>query len=279
MNKQYNLVIYHYGCIDGFCSAYIAHKILGDNCLYVPLSYYSKVPKYKNKNILVVDFSFDLKIVKRLMKDGNKIYFIDHHLTALEKLADLDDKFKLLDINHSAAYLVWKFFFPDKKVPKFVKYIQDYDLWKFKYEETKYLNLALDLIPKSFNRWKKLEDKEYLKNLINKGKIINIYQNNIVKIALHKFRIEEQEIDGENYKIAYVNTNICVNEIANEIVKTKECDFAVCYNYYDLKNITKFNLRSLDTKADVSEIAKKLGGGGHRNSSGLTRKGFHNTII
>ena len=123
MNKQYNLVIYHYGCIDGFCSAYIAHKVLGDNCLYVPLSYYSKVPKYKNKNILVVDFSFDLKIVKRLMKDGNKIYFIDHHLTALEKLADLDDKFKLLDINHSAAYLVWKFFFPDKKVPKFVKYI------------------------------------------------------------------------------------------------------------------------------------------------------------
>ena len=30
---------------------------------------------------------------------------------------------------------------------------------------------------------------------------------------------------------------------------------------------------------NVSKIAKSLGGGGHRNASGLSKKGYHNTII
>ncbi len=43
---------------------------------------------------------------------------------------------------------------------------------------------------------------------------------------------------------------------------------------YDLHhNQTNFSLRSLDDRADVSSIAKQLGGGGHRNASGVVLTG------
>ena len=51
MSKSHNLVIYHKSCSDGFASAYIANKYLGNNAEYVAMSYYDRVPYYK-KNIL-----------------------------------------------------------------------------------------------------------------------------------------------------------------------------------------------------------------------------------
>ena len=281
MNKEhkYNIVIYHKACNDGFASAYIAYKVLGNNAKYIPLSYYDKVPTFKNKNILVCDFSFDAKIAKKLIKKKNKIFFLDHHKTALEKLEDLPDKYKLLDMEHSGAYLTWKHFFPNKEIPLFVKLIQDYDLWQFKYKETKPFTLALDMLPYYFKRWKKLEDDSYVKNLIQKGKIIKLYQDDIVTRQTKSYRTCNHEIGNKKYKVIYRNSSSCVNEVANELVKNNNCDFAVTYHYDDARNMTRFNLRSIDSKADVSEVAKLLGGGGHRNASGLSKTGFHNTII
>ena len=43
--------------------------------------------------------------------------------------------------------------------------------------------------------------------------------------------------------------------------------FAACY--WDTPTGRVFSLRSTDDGLDVSEIAKKYGGGGHRNASGF----------
>jgi len=50
-------------------------------------------------------------------------------------------------------------------------------------------------------------------------------------------------------------------------------DFAVVWCYNGEANQTSFGLRSCDDRADVGKIAKSLGGGGHRNASGVTIKG------
>ena len=44
--------------------------------------------------------------------------------------------------------------------------------------------------------------------------------------------------------------------------------FAACY--WDTPKGRVFSLRSSDDGADVSEVAKQYGGGGHRNASGFT---------
>ena len=76
-----------------------------------------------------------------------------------------------------------------------------------------------------------------------------------------------------------LNTNLFKNEVANKLVAEKDCDFSVVYNYDDNKSLTKFSLRSIESKADVGQVSKSLGGGGHRNAAGFTRFGFHNSLI
>ena len=45
-------VIYHKACPDGFGSAYIAWKVLGNNSAYIPVSYYDPTPEIVNSKIL-----------------------------------------------------------------------------------------------------------------------------------------------------------------------------------------------------------------------------------
>jgi oligoribonuclease NrnB/cAMP/cGMP phosphodiesterase (DHH superfamily) len=276
---MYSHIIYHKACPDGYASAYIAWKILGDSSAYLPLSYYDVVPEITNSRILVCDFSFNYETTMNLINSNEHFYNIDHHQSAFDNLKDLSDEYKFFDNSHSGAYLTWKYFFKDVEVPLFIKYIEDYDLWKFEYEETKPFMLALNELPFNFKIWEKLEDEDFLNDLIEKGKVLQSYQDNMVRIICKSVKIKSQKIGNNKYNIAYVNTNLFKNEVANKLVSETDCDFSVVYNYDDSKNLTKFSLRSLDTKANVSQIAKIIGGGGHRNAAGYTKFGFHNSII
>ena len=40
-------------------------------------------------------------------------------------------------MNHSGAMLTWKYFYPDKTPLRFLNYIEDYDLSRFNFAETK----------------------------------------------------------------------------------------------------------------------------------------------
>lgn len=272
-------VIYHKACLDGFASAYIIWKLLGNKPKYIPISYYDEPPDIKNSRIIVCDFSFDYNTTKNYIKNNIEFYNIDHHKTAIDNLKKIKNDYKYFDIDHSGAYLTWDYFFPNKEMPKFIKLIEDYDLWKFNYEDTEKFILALNQLPFNFKLWEKLEDPKYLKKLIeNGGKLLN-YRNSLINIIIKSFKIKSQIIDNIKYKIAYLNSNLFKNELGNKIVTEYDCDFSVIYNYDDNKKITKFSLRSMDNKTDVSKIAKLLGGGGHRNAAGITKSGLHNSII
>ena len=56
------------------------------------------------------------------------------------------------------------------------------------------------------------------------------------------------------------------SDAGHELAKGRP--FAACY--WDTPKGRVFSLRSTDDGADVSEVAKQYGGGGHRNASGFT---------
>lgn len=276
---MYTHVLYHKACPDGFASAFIAWMKLGDKVKYIPVSYYDIPPKIKDSKILVCDFSFSNDVTKKYIKENEIFFNIDHHITAVENLKDINENYKYFDMNHSGAMLTWNYFYGDEEPPKFIKYIEDYDLWRFNLDETKAFNSVIKQTPYIFDVWNKFLDNDYLESEIKKGKIIIEYQNSIIKLQLKHICIRDQIINSQSYKIAYLNTNYLVNEIGNEAVINLECDFCVIYSYDEIKNLTRFSLRSCDNKIDVSVIAKFLNGGGHRNASGISRTGFHNSII
>ena len=272
-------VLYHKACPDGFASAYIAWTKLGDKVKYIPVSYYDSPPKIKDSKILVCDFSFGNEVTKKYIKDNEIFFNIDHHVTAVENLKDINEKYKYFDMDHSGAMLTWKYFYGEVEPPKFISYIEDYDLWRFNLKETKAFNAVVKQTQYNFQEWDKFSNEEYLKKVLKKGKIIIEYENSIIKLQLRHVCIRNQSINNVNYKIAYLNTNYLINEIGNEAVKSLECDFSVIYSFDEVKNLTRFSLRSCDNKIDVSVIANLLNGGGHRNASGISRSGFHNSII
>jgi len=67
-----------------------------------------------------------------------------------------------------------------------------------------------------------------------------------------------------------VNSTICKSDIGNKIFdKFPLTDFSAVYSISDHTDDTSFSLRSTNDRADVSEIAFSLGGGGHAQASGV----------
>ena len=78
-------------------------------------------------------------------------------------------------------------------------------------------------------------------------------------------------INGNYYMVAHVNTTGNKSDVGNRVIADMYpcADFSVSYSIEDRSDSTVFSLRSTNKHFDVSVIAKHLGGGGHRNASGV----------
>ena len=101
----------------------------------------------EGKDIYIIDYSFKPEEMKKLVAVNKKVVLIDHHATSAESAKIATES--LYDTSRSGAYLAWKYFHPDKKIPKLVSSVEDYDLWKFKLPFTQ--ELTLFIVLKKFN--------------------------------------------------------------------------------------------------------------------------------
>src|SRR5512135_1435251 len=90
------LCIYHANCADGLGAAWAVHKALPDvefvAAKYGDSPYSSKywhIGGIVGRDILIVDFSYPLEVLKAMAKEARSVLVIDHHKTALEDLNDL----------------------------------------------------------------------------------------------------------------------------------------------------------------------------------------------
>ncbi|MGC8880661.1 MAG: DHH family phosphoesterase [Minisyncoccia bacterium] len=255
-------VIYHKTDADGFGACWSAWLKFKNKATYLGFDYLNDFPlDFFNKTIYFLDVSLNPEKVKILKKNNNKIILIDHHLSSL-KLKNLVDEF-IFDIKHSAAILTFKYFFRNKKVPKLLKYIEDQDLWRFKLSHSREINIVIDLLENNFEKWykfiKDLEKPLKFKELIKKGKQMLEYQQYLIKDIVSKAVL----VEFEKYKVKAVNSSVLISEVGNELVK-KYPPFALIWSVKGKKKT--ISLRS-DGTVDVSKIAEKYGGGGHRGAA------------
>ena len=76
-------------------------------------------------------------------------------------------------------------------------------------------------------------------------------------------------MDGKD--ILVVNASHWMSEIGARL--SPDCDFAMIWYYDHEDKRIKVSLRSFHDTVDVSEIAKKFGGGGHKKAAGFTLNG------
>ncbi|MDB4337510.1 DHHA1 domain-containing protein [bacterium] len=256
-----NCVIYHADCTDGFGAAYSAWKQLGNRAEYHPCKHGTKPPDVKGKNVVILDFSFDNATTKKMIEQADSLLVIDHHKSAMVELHDITNtKF---DMSKSGAMLAWEFFHPGKEAPKFIQYIQDRDLWSWELPYSKEFSAAFDMIPFEFEEFEKFEDDSVFDDAAKRGSYILAYSKTVVKKVCEK--AHRRKMGGKDVMV--VNASHWMSEIGSRLAP--DCDFAMIWYWdHDAKH-TKVSLRAFHDTVDVSEIAKKFGGGGHKKASGF----------
>lgn len=256
------LVIYHAGCWDGFCAAWIAHKIHPD-AEFFPCNYGMEPPDVTGKDVFILDFSFKRPVLLAMKEKAKSLLVLDHHKTAQTDLEGLD--FCRFDMSKSGGRMAWEHFFLGKPSPWLVDYTEDRDLWRHALPNTKEINAALRVQPLDFEEWDWMGDHRdaALTDLTPRGCGILEYQDKL--IASHVEHAQEIEILGHRVLATECTCADITSEVAGELAKNRP--FGVCW--FEMGNERVYSLRSREGGVDVSEVAKQHGGGGHKNAAGF----------
>jgi oligoribonuclease NrnB/cAMP/cGMP phosphodiesterase (DHH superfamily) len=260
-----NCVIYHADCTDGFGAAYSAWKLLGNRAEYYPCKHGSHPPNVIGKRVVILDFSFGNQTIKNMINEAESLLVIDHHKSAMVELHDISNTH--FDMTKSGAMLTWEYFHPGKEPPKFIKYIQDRDLWKWELEYSKEFSAAFDMVPFEFEEFEKFEDDSVFDDAVRRGSYILAYSKTVIKKVCEK--ASRRRYSGMD--VLVVNSSHWMSEIGARL--SPDCDFAVIWYYDHEDRMIKVSLRSFHDRIDVSEIAKRFGGGGHKKASGFQLSG------
>ncbi|AYV81431.1 MAG: DHH family phosphohydrolase [Harvfovirus sp.] len=280
-------VIYHGNCSDGFTSALAAKKYFEKYYPEKQLMYhpgvFDRLPpmeEVKDKCVLITDFSYKKDLLAKLMLYVKKLLILDHHKSAMEELISLPEENKLFTMDHSGAYITWRYFFRDEAVPLMVKYVQDNDIWLKEMEYTYEVTAYIYSLPFTFEAYEKLLDDDYVMGEVISQGAGMVKQNNAIIATAVKYAAPKFIHIGDKYYFAgFLNATTLKSELGNRIMmEYPNVNFSAIYSHNDYNNTTSFSLRSVKTATDVSYIAKIFGGGGHQMASGLLINAITNTL-
>jgi len=264
-------VLYHADCPDGFGAALVAWQKFGDEATYIPVRYNEPPPDIPpGTDVFIVDFSYPGDVLFEMVSGDEQktITVLDHHKTAEEELRDIHHPHicAVFDKNESGATLAWKFWYGhlgnDAPMPPFFKYLRDRDLWLWEMPYSKEFSAGLSSYPKEFELWNSMVSRNL--GLINDGVAILRYQDRMVDALCRNAEFGEIWL----HRTMEVNTPLLGSEVGNKLcMDNPDIDFAAVYSRQE-DGRWRYELRSVG-EFDVSEIAKKYGGGGHRNAAGF----------
>lgn len=261
------LVIYHANCADGFTAAWVFWSMYGDSFEYYPGVYSKPPPDCLNREVYMVDFSYKRPVMERILDECLSLTVLDHHKSAIEDLDPLLSHAKFsadFDIERSGARIAWDFVYPDKPPPALLLRVEDRDLWKFNFDDTRDIQACVFSYEYTFENWDRMMKHGDLFDMAGQGRAIERKHFKDIKELLKEYQ-RTMVIAG--HVVPVCNVPYTMSSDAGHIM-AEHAPFAACYS--DGPDGRHFSLRSRKgTGMDVSEIAKLYGGGGHANASGF----------
>ncbi len=264
-------MIYHHPCLDGFTSAWVARRAMGNTAEYVPGSYGNDgtLPDVDDRIVYLLDFSYPKDVMLELARRASKVIVLDHHLSAQKDLEPLLDNGTIegeFDMERSGAMMAWNFFFFDQDPPEFIEYVQDRDLWKKELPLCEEVNMTMFSYEYTFENWDRISVRP-IKDLQADGTAI--WRKHIKDVRELIEQVQYLTIGGYE-EVPTVNANYFYGSDLCSIL-SENCAFAAYY-WINSEGRYVFGLRSnkeYEGVVDVSVIAKSYGGGGHANASGF----------
>lgn len=266
--KKKIAVLYHADCPDGFGAAWAAWKKFKNTAAYsaVPPNNRELPAHAKQADLYTLDYSFPSDVIADIREHVNTLTVVDHHETNKGAIGVAGSG--LFDLEHSGAVLSWKFFHPDEPIPRLLRYVEDYDLWRFRLRNTREIAEALTLYDMNFKTWDKIVrdfEQKKEKKYVEEGKIL---------LRLRDRRIGRligfgEKVTFEGHRAVMVNSPFYVSEIGHSIVK-HGTPVALIWSRREHKIVV--SLRSDGKEVNVAKLAEKYGGGGHAAAAGFTFK-------
>lgn len=272
-----NLIFYHKD-MDGECGAAIAYREIkryNEGVTLYPIDYGDEIPIFSDnfKKVYIIDFSFEPKYMKQLENQYGRenIIWIDHHISAINKLSDYYDLSGIRSVDYSGSMLTWKYFNNEKPVPIAVVLVNDYDLYKlqygsntkgfkewYNYNNTEPETIMWDrLLTMDFEEIMKVCDEGFIYHTIKRKTLINdIHKNGYI-----------DELDG--IKCFKINMTDNTSDASDYVLNNLGHELFWSYSDTKINNDVKTIHQLRSNTINVNEIAEKFGGGGHKRAAGF----------
>lgn len=221
--------------------------------------------------IWMVDFSMPITDMKRIKEATGRFVWIDHHESAIRNVVEAGFETDGIQENGGGGcQLTWEYCFDPNNVlpqPAILTRIGGFDIGNFSRVNLKmmfgFLGRGNSLHPSEFDTWAKLFDDVGYDELDSEGSLILRYKEaEWAKLGPHIVTLE-----WEGYTWAVLNSRE-LGSLQIEPHMRKEWDGALVYSRGS--DGWRVGFRGFKEGIDVSRIAEKYGGGGHKLAAGIS---------
>lgn len=280
------MILFHHNDPDGRCAAAIVDRFVRDEDNkysgirdFVELNYHTHEFRevLPDERVYIVDYSLPVEIMNEILKVTENVVLIDHHISTKYRIEEYEGCFSHycdFDGCKAGCLLAWEFFRGDaRRVPAGLRLISDYDTWTHTYSpDSTYFTIGLNLFdcnPLS-TIWDDIlelgENPDYsVGDIIKVGKNCVEFRDSLAKTACDEFGFEA-EFEGCKCFVLYcsaLRSSLCFGE---RIDQYDMCVMVVPHGKGCTIRLYSNNV------LDVSEVAKKYGGGGHKGAGGFVAK-------
>ena len=265
--------IYHYGCPDGWTSAWVLKQAIPDAILH-PGRYGEPPPvAFSDATVYIVDFSYPADQIREIAATAEKVIILDHHKTARKNLEDVDlgpNVTVVFDMDRSGAMITFDHF---NRSPSYaatlVSYVQDRDLWADEMESSVEVGALILATNHTMEEWTTLAETFAADNGVNQAAAQG------AAILKRDRKVQKEILDcarrmtiGGHEVLVVASPYAYGSYVAGELAKTNGSLFGAYY--VDKPDHRQFGLRSVKgSGCDVSAIAEQYGGGGHAEAAGF----------
>ncbi len=281
---------YHSADLDGHCSGAII-KMAFPECDMIGINYGDEFPWDDigpDELIFMVDFSIQpFEGMLRLNQSCGTLIWIDHHISAIKESEVYGNKFYGLQRDGiGACALTWEYTWEylkslghfytedfqnissESDLPTFIKLLAEYDVWNHSDPRTLSFQYGMRQQPNTWpdnqDFWNSLFDVEEVQRITEIGGTILKYQlaENEKYCSACAF---ETELDG--LKCIAINKMLTNSQLFNSVWDSQKYDAMLTFGWR--KGKWTVSLYSDRDDIDVSSVAKKHGGGGHKGAAGF----------
>ena len=287
------IVIYHSRDLDGYSSGAIVKKKFPDAILF-GFDYGQDLESImgdisgstlSEHNVIMIDVVLEeMSDMFALAKKCKSLTWIDHHLSAIRKYEAVKDQapgnfIAVLEDGIAACEGGWKYLFPNEKMPRAIELLGQYDTWRNKDKEKWEMQILpfqygmrlkcnsaqsfpMELLDGPLHQSPTSPVDKMVERVIQNGHIILEYQAKINETQCKK----AFEFEFEGLRAICLNGGGFSSDVFKSVYDESKHDVMMPFQFDGKQWIfSMYTTKDLD----LSVIAKKWGGGGHKQACGF----------